>query len=162
VIASVRRLSWYALTPVLVVLGSSAVSAFTAGAPNQGNQSNAGQMLSDTGAFSVARTEIGVVAVDQNESHVPCLDWGSSNCVAHGGLSAGHWFLLVELQLDALSSQTCTYDVSVQIDSGGLVLQPIGFAIASSTVPGTAGTFSWDLGPSFNTPLAYTVTVTNG
>jgi hypothetical protein len=116
-------------------------------------------MLNDTGMFSVKHTEVGVVAVNQNESSSPCLGWGTYYCVAEGGLSAGQWFLLVELQLNAVPKSIATYTVSVQIDSDGPVLQPVEFTITNSTILGSTGDFRWNLGPSFSTPLAFTVSV---
>lgn len=138
---------------------STIITASGASAQNQGNQSNAGYTLNDTGTFSVGHTQIGVVAVNQNESSSPCLGWGSSECVARGGLSPGQWFLSFELQFDAIPKSMITYTVSVHIDSDGPVLQPIVFTMANSTVLGSNGDFCWNLGPSFSTPLAFTVTV---
>jgi hypothetical protein len=157
----VRRISWYAVAPVFVFLASAAVSAYGASAQVQGDQTGTREMLNDSGTFSVERTEIGVVAANQNESSSPCTGWGSYECIAKGGLSGGHWFLLVELRLDTVPRPSDTYAVSVQVDSEGEVLQPVEFAIPSPAITGSVGDFSWDLGSSFNTPLAYTVVVSD-
>ena len=157
--ALARRLSWYAIAPIFIILVSSAVSASTVSSQNREDQTGVGQLLNDTGAFSVKRTQLGVVAVNQTGSGSPCLMWNSTACITTGGLSAAQWFLLVELQLDTVPEPTATYTVSVQIDSDGPVLQPIEFTITDSTVSGSTGDFVWGLGSSFSTPLAFTVTV---
>ena len=149
----------FATVTVFFVLVGAIITSSAASAQNQVNQATIGQTFSDTGTFSVKHTELGVVATNQNESSSPCLGWGSSECVAEGGLLGGQWFLLVELQLNAASKSTSAYVVSVQIDSDGPVLQPIEFTTTNSTVEGSAGDFCWDLGSSFSTPLAFTVTV---
>jgi hypothetical protein len=156
-----RRLSWYAIAPIFIVLMSSAVSASMSNSQNRENQANVGQLLTDTGAFSVKHTQLGVIAMNQTGSRSPCLVWNSTACVAAGGLSAGQWLILVELQLNTVPISNGTYAVSVQIDSDGPVLQPIEFIVTNSTISGSTGNFYWDLGTSFSTPLAFTVSVSN-
>jgi hypothetical protein len=155
------RLFWYTVAPILVVLMSSAVSASMASSQNGENQANVGQLLNDTGVFSVKHTQLGVIGVNQTGSRSPCLAWNSTDCVATDGLFAAQWFLLVELQFKAVPKSPATFVVSVQIDSASSSLQPIEFTVASSTMSGSTGDFIWDLGSSFSTPLAFTVTVSN-
>lgn len=119
-------------------------------------------MLNVAGTFTVRHTEIGVVAVNQNKSSSPCLGWNSTNCIAPGDLYGGQWFLFVELQLNTVSKSTEVFVVSVQVDSVGPTLQPIEFTITNSTITGSTGDFMWNLGPSFDTPFAFTVAVTDG
>jgi hypothetical protein len=140
---------------------SSAVSASKASSQNSENQANVGQLLNDRGAFSVKHTQLGVIAVNQTGSRSPCLAWNSTDCVATDGLFAAQWFLEVELQLDLVPKSTATFAVSVQIDSARSVLQPIEFTVGNSTMSGSTGEFIWDLGSSFSTPLAFTVTVSD-
>jgi hypothetical protein len=118
-------------------------------------------MLDDEGTFSVARTLIGVAAVSQNETSSPCHDWESLGCLATGGLHGGQWFLEVELRIEAALPSARTFVVSVQLNSDGPILQPITFTTTDSTTVGSTGGFRWDLGSSFNMPLAFTVTVTD-
>jgi hypothetical protein len=137
---------------MLMIIASSAAAA-------PSGQASAGQIVNDTGTFSVKHTELNVAAANQNGSSSPCLGWGSTDCLASNGLSAGQWFLLVELQLNAVTKSTATYTVSVQVESNDTDLQPIEFVVTNSTVSGSLGDFCWNLGPSFNTPFAFTVTV---
>ena len=161
VTALARSFSWHAIAAMTIILTSSVVSASMASSQSRENQANVGQLLNDTGAFSVKHTELDVVAVNQSGSRSPCLTWNSTGCVATGGLLAAQWFLLVELQLNAAPKSTATYEVSVQMDSGGPVLQPIEFALTNSTIPGSTGYFAWGFGSSFSTPLAFAVSISN-
>ena len=148
-----------ATAAVLLVLLSAIISASAASAQNRSNRTSAGQVFDDARVFSVEHTQIGVAAVSENGSSSPCSGWGTSGCTGGGGLAAGQWSLSVDLRLDAVPRSMTTYTVSVQIDSDGLALQPIDFTISNSTSQGSTGEFRWNLGPSFSTPLAFTVTV---
>jgi len=156
----VRGLLWKVFAPTFIIVVIAAESASMASARYGDDQVGVGQELNITGAFSIAHTQPGVVGMNQTESSSPCHGWNSTDCVGNGGLSAGQWFLLVELRLMVSTKSEATYAVSVQVDSNGSsILQPIEFTITNSTA-GSIGDFCWNLGPTLGMPFAYTVTVT--
>jgi hypothetical protein len=155
-----HRPSRYMLATIFTILVSAAISIASAKVTIPGGQANdVGQVFNDAGTFSVVDANLGVAPTNQSANDSPCLKWGSTQCISVGGLSAGHWYLSVELRLNTAPTATTTYSVSVQVDSNGPPLQPIEFAITNSTAMGSTGRFCWDFGTSFSTPLAFTVGV---